>query len=607
MGRRRRSRPGVHALHSDPAPPSLEAVADRREFRLAGVQLSGRRRRPSGEPAPLRQELGTSGRVLLVGASAVAIAWIAIAIWPAWLAWWDAWEGRILVWLEELRTASATRVARNFQLLASAGVLRVLAWALVIVLVVLRRWRHLAVGVVSLLSLEWLANRLTEEFGRLPPDGLVIAGRGESFTHPSLPVMALTTVLLVAAFSLLPGGAMRRRSLAGAALLIVTLTATQAYLGVGYPSDGVFGMVVAAAVVVTAFRLLAPEGAFPIIYRRGNTAHLDVSGVRGVSIRAAIQAQMLVGGAQEKAMRTALADQLGCQVLTCRVLDMEPFGLEGSAGSTPLRIEVAGDPVTVLFGKLYSTSHLRSDRWYKLGRAIMYGALEDESPFSSVRRLVEHEDYMLRVMTSAGLPVPEPYGFVEVSPRREYLIITEFLDGAVEIGDVDVDDDLIHDALGIVRRMWDAGLAHRDIKPSNLMVRHGRVHLVDVAFAEVRASAWRQAVDLANMMLILALRRDPADVYAHAIQHFAPEDIAEAFAATRGVTIPSQLRAALRERRHTDGVDLLAGFRAMGPECPPVSIQRWSTRRLALAASAAALASALGLFLIESLQRAEFL
>ena len=38
------------------------------------------------------------------------------------------------------------------------------------------------------------------------------------------------------------------------------------------------------------------------------------------------------------------------------------------------------------------------------------------------------------------------------------------------------------------------------------MVRDGHIMLIDVAFAELRPTPWRQAVDLANMMLCLALR-----------------------------------------------------------------------------------------------------
>jgi tRNA A-37 threonylcarbamoyl transferase component Bud32 len=127
---------------------------------------------------------------------------------------------------------------------------------------------------------------------------------------------------------------------------------------------------------------------------------------------------------------------------------------------------------------------------------LLYGQLEDEKPFSSVRRLVEQEDYALRVMRDAGLPSPRPYGFVELTPDREYLLVTKFYDSAVEHSDIAVDDGVIGDGLGIIRTLWHAGLAHRDIKPGNLLVRDGHMLLIDVAFAEARPSPWRQAVDL---------------------------------------------------------------------------------------------------------------
>jgi hypothetical protein len=60
-----------------------------------------------------------------------------------------------------------------------------------------------------------------------------------------------------------------------------------------------------------------------------------------------------------------------------------------------------------------------------------------------------------------------------------------------------------------------------------------------VAFCQVRPSPWRQVVDLANMTLVLALRTSPELVYQEAQQLFSPGEIAEAFASTRGITVPS--------------------------------------------------------------------
>jgi tRNA A-37 threonylcarbamoyl transferase component Bud32 len=300
-----------------------------------------------------------------------------------------------------------------------------------------------------------------------------------------------------------------------------------------------------------------------VTYRRGRTAHLDVGGVRG------------------EAIRNAIADQLGLTVTEVR-----PVGLSGSAGSTPLRLRVEGASSQYLFGKLYSRTHLRSDRWYKLGRELLYGRLEDEKPFNTVRRLVQQEDYALRVFREAGVPGARSYGFVELTPEREYLLVTEFLDDATELGGAEVDDALIDEGLQVIRVLWSAGLAHRDIKPANLMVRDGHILLIDVAFAELRPTPWRQAVDLANMMLCLALRSSAQQVYDRALRQFTVQEISEAFAAARGLALPSQLRRALR----TEGRGIHADFLRLLPERPrPIKVQRWTFRRLAVALVTAAI------------------
>jgi hypothetical protein len=110
-------------------------------------------------------------------------------------------------------------------------------------------------------------------------------------------------------------------------------------------------------------------------------------------------------------------------------------------------------------------------------------------------------------------------------------------------------------------------------------VRDGRLLVVDAFFVQVRPSPWRQAVDLGNMMLVLAVGSDPERVYQHALRYFTPAEIAEAFAATRGVASPTQLRTVVKK----DGRDLLAQFRRLAPERKPIGLQRWSVRRVALA------------------------
>jgi hypothetical protein len=110
--------------------------------------------------------------------------------------------------------------------------------------------------------------------------------------------------------------------------------------------------------------------------------------------------------------------------------------------------------------------------------------------------------------------------------------------------------------------------------------------LIDVAFVEARPSPWRQAVDLANMMLCLALRCGAERVYRRALRYFTVEEITEGFAAARGLALPSQLRHMLRHQ----GRDLHAEFTRLLPAPPrPIRIQRWSLRRIGLWAAIVAL------------------
>jgi tRNA A-37 threonylcarbamoyl transferase component Bud32 len=266
----------------------------------------------------------------------------------------------------------------------------------------------------------------------------------------------------------------------------------------------------------------------------------------------------------------AIHDQLGFTVVK-----IEPFGQEGSGASTPMRIEVRelGDH---LFAKLYTMRHVRADRWYKMFRTILYGRLEDEVAFKSVRRLVQYEDYALRLLTDVGFPVATDYGVVEITPDREYMLVTGFFERAKELGDAEVDDRIIDEGLTMVRKLWDTGLAARDIKPSNLLVQDGHLKYIDVFFLEVRPTPWRQAVDLANMMLTLGLRADAETVYGRALAFFTPEEIAEAFAAVRGLASPTELQRDLKK----DGRKLLERFRELAPAYPEIPIQRWSLRRV---------------------------
>jgi tRNA A-37 threonylcarbamoyl transferase component Bud32/membrane-associated phospholipid phosphatase len=523
------------------------------------LSRSGRWRRPTGKPPPLPRSIQPTG-VWWAAAAVVLVTLAKITFGPARRSLGVAltvWDDAVVGWLAGLRLPGLTGLMEAIVAsTGSAGMIGALRWGTLLALLALRRIRHLVVFVGSFLAVLLAVGLATVDRPR--PFGVDLRGSWAGWAMPSRPVAILAATLVGVLYTLVPVGRWRQLGKWVATGLVAAFAVARVYLGVDAPTDALLGAVIGVAVSVAAYRLFVPNEVFPVAYKRGRAAHLDVGGRRG------------------EAIRHALADQLGLTAL-----EVEPFGLSGSAGSTPLRIKVqdkAGNSRYV-FGKLYARSHLRADRSYKFGRALLYGRLEDEKPFNTVRRLVQQEDYALALMQRAGLPSPEPYGVAELTPEREYLIVFEFLDGATEIGEAEVDDAIIDQGLAIVRRLWGANLAHRDIKPANLLVRDGRLYLIDVFFAQLHPSPWRQAVDLANMLLCLALRSSPQRVYQRALEQFSVSEISEAFAAARGLALPSQLRKMMREK----GRDLHAEFLRLLPEVPrPIAIQRWSTRRVAL-------------------------
>ena len=242
------------------------------------------------------------------------------------------------------------------------------------------------------------------------PYGVPIIGRWDGYSAPSPAVLTATFLLMAGVYCLVVPGRPRSVAKAVVAAVVAAFCLSRLYLAVDHPDDVLFGVALGVAIPVAAFRFFTPNEVFGVSYRRGRTAHVDVTGRRGAAIRQAVH------------------DQLGLTVL-----DIAPVGLASSAGSTPLRLTVEGNPDESLFGKLYTRGHVRADRWYKLWRTISYGTLEDEHPFHSVLQLTQYEDYVLRLLRDAGVRSAMPYGIVEITPEREYLLVTEFFTGAVAL------------------------------------------------------------------------------------------------------------------------------------------------------------------------------
>ena len=282
-----------------------------------------------------------------------------------------------------------------------------------VVLVVLRRWRHLFVWIgVALVVVNFGATMLAT-LQRPRPFEVELLGRWAGYSMPSLPMTVLAAFLVSTLYSLVPAGRHRGRWASGwSARCSRSPPLSRLYLAQDHPTDILAGAILGVAVPLAAFRLLTPNDVYPVRYRRGRTAHLDVTGARGEAIVRALQDQLglLVTSVASRSTWPGRVARPRCGSAV-KADDGERRAAASSASSTrpPTCAPTAG------------TSS---------GRTLLYGRLEDEQPFHSVRRLVQYEDYVLHLLADAGLPVPRPLGIVEITPEREYLLVTEFIDGA---------------------------------------------------------------------------------------------------------------------------------------------------------------------------------
>src|SRR6266536_3757312 len=233
--------------------------------------------------------------------------------------WWAGWPGLHLPGLTGLMEAIVASTG-------SADVIGAMRWATLVALLALRRIRHLVVFVGAFLVV-LLAVRLAT-VDRPRPFGVDLRGSWAGWAMPSRPVAIFAATLIGVLYTLVPVGRWRQLGKWVAAGLVAAFALARVDLGVDAPTDALVGAVIGVAVSVAAYRLLVPSEVFPVVYRRGRSAHLDVGGRRG------------------EAIRRALAEQLGLTAL-----EVEPFGLSGSAGSTTLRLKVedgAGDARYVL-------------------------------------------------------------------------------------------------------------------------------------------------------------------------------------------------------------------------------------------------------------------
>ncbi|HZB50645.1 MAG TPA: phosphatase PAP2 family protein, partial [Mycobacteriales bacterium] len=228
------------------------------------------RRRPTGAPPPLPRNLGTSGKVWLGlgGLLAVALAAFVLRGQPLLAARFETW---VLRSVASLRTDWLTPPMRVLAAIGTGWSITVIGWGMLVLLIVVKRWRHLFTFFASLLTAGILGTVVYLVLRRPRPYGVPMIGDWTGFSAPSLPILTLAVCLIGLTYSMMVPGRPRDWAKRASIVIIAVVAFARLYLGVDHPSDIVWAVVLGVAIPLVAFRWFTPNEAFPVTYRRGKT------------------------------------------------------------------------------------------------------------------------------------------------------------------------------------------------------------------------------------------------------------------------------------------------------------------------------------------------
>lgn len=171
------------------------------------------------------------------------------------------------------------------------------------------------------------------------------------------------------------------------------------------------------------------------------------------------------------------------------------------------------------FVKVVGKDNFIADWLFKLTRKIMYRRLEDESPFLSPKRQIEHESYVAGLALANGIRTPKIVGVFKVD-EQNWGQIQEAIDGK-SLDKIDVDlvtDKVLAKIWQLVDDLHKARIVHRDLRSANIfLAKDSEPWLIDFGFAEASADSsqtYRDNVELiASLSLLVGVKRSVDSAY----------------------------------------------------------------------------------------------
>jgi len=183
-----------------------------------------------------------------------------------------------------------------------------------------------------------------------------------------------------------------------------------------------------------------------------------------------------------------------------------------------------------VFAKVVAQDERSADLLFRLYRSITPRDLGDERPFSSLRRMVEHEATVSLMARSVGVATPRVLAFAAAEPGG-FVLSYEGIDGSSLDGvePYRLSDDVLGAIWGQIETLRYHRIAHRDLRLANVFLgTDGQVSMIDFGFSELAASDLLLRTDIAELLASLSLAVGPDRAIAAATNSLGPAAVADA-------------------------------------------------------------------------------
>ncbi len=210
-----------------------------------------------------------------------------------------------------------------------------------------------------------------------------------------------------------------------------------------------------------------------------------------------------------------------------------------------------GQPV---FVKVLGRDQRSGDLLFRAYRFLRSKNLDDQRPFASLRRTVEHEAFVSLDAQRWGVKTPPFLTMATVGERGDaFLLAYERIAGrSLDEVDADaIDDDMLRAIWKLVAQLREHRIAHRDLRFANVFLGDDNAPwIIDFGFSEVAASDQLLAIDVAVLLAASSVRVGAKRAVAAARDVLGSDALVSALPVLQPAALPSATRHALKTDKH---------------------------------------------------------